>query len=163
MWERGIFNQLKVYWIQQTFFITVQCEALDPPSSGSVSVESTGSYTRATYNCVTGYDIEGVTQRSCLTNGTWDLSAPTCGKFHNSVLSGLCMTLIHKVTNTILQFPVNAEVKMSENCTLFLYIWLSFSLPIIWCGCSFNVHWTDIYQTSQECSFGCPISNCAKN
>ncbi|XP_052281318.1 sushi, von Willebrand factor type A, EGF and pentraxin domain-containing protein 1-like [Dreissena polymorpha] len=58
--------------------VCTACPTLNPPSSGSLSLVSTGYVTFANYACASGYFLSGTTQRTCLPDGTWDLTAPTC-------------------------------------------------------------------------------------
>ncbi|XP_045206696.2 CUB and sushi domain-containing protein 1-like [Mercenaria mercenaria] len=56
----------------------VQCSGLSDPDSGSVTLTTDGEQTIASYNCVTGYQISGVTPLTCQTDGQWSDSEPTC-------------------------------------------------------------------------------------
>lgn len=56
----------------------VQCPTLANPSSGTVTLSSTGTTTSATYACASGYMLIGNTLRLCNADGTWSLTAPAC-------------------------------------------------------------------------------------
>ena len=66
-------------------FIAVICDILTNPSSGKVDITSDGSLSTATYNCVTGYSLVGVSTRMCQTDGNWDNTIPSNYLFQLSV------------------------------------------------------------------------------
>ena len=51
---------------------------LNNPTDGQVSFTTTTFNSTATYNCNTGYNLQGVATRTCLANGLWSASEPTC-------------------------------------------------------------------------------------
>lgn len=69
-------------------YYSVQCDTLVSPDSGLVVVSSSGSTSIAEYTCVTGYTLYGETERACLKNGSWNLTAPSCG---NSLYQGFVL------------------------------------------------------------------------
>ncbi|CAI8052865.1 CUB and sushi domain-containing protein 3 [Geodia barretti] len=59
----------------------VQCPTLDSPNNGSVLIPGTGVgvyQETATYACETGFNLVGMSERVCQSDGTWSGSAPTC-------------------------------------------------------------------------------------
>ena len=57
----------------------VQCPTLDPPSNGGLEIAGAGGYEDvATYSCDTGFNLVGMSQRACHSDGTWSGSEPTC-------------------------------------------------------------------------------------
>lgn len=62
------------------FCYTVSCPTMEAPENGEVVVSSNGSVTIATFSCETDYSLYGNTVLSCI-SGTWEGTAPTCGKF----------------------------------------------------------------------------------
>ena len=51
---------------------------LNNPTDGQVSFMTTTFGSTATYSCNTGYNLQGVATRTCLANGLWSASEPTC-------------------------------------------------------------------------------------
>ncbi|XP_053400538.1 CUB and sushi domain-containing protein 3-like [Mercenaria mercenaria] len=56
----------------------ISCEQLTNISSGATLVSSNGTFTTASYSCVSGYDLVGVSTRTCLSTGTWSDTEPRC-------------------------------------------------------------------------------------
>ena len=56
----------------------VDCGTLTDPEFGSVSVVFTTFGASAIYSCEQGYEILGVAERVCLTDGTWSREEPSC-------------------------------------------------------------------------------------
>ena len=56
------------------------CADLSPPSNGNVSVTTYEVGGTATYTCnlYSGFELFGVQNRTCLSNGTWSGLEPTC-------------------------------------------------------------------------------------
>ncbi|CAI8053959.1 P-selectin [Geodia barretti] len=80
----------------------VQCPILDSPMNGSVLISGTGVgvyQDTATYACETGFNLVGMSERVCQSDGTWSGSDPTC----NMVV---CPTL---------NDPNNGNVELSGN------------------------------------------------
>ena len=63
-----------------SLFLTVaDCNALPDPANGQVThTAGTTEGQTATYNCDTGYNLVGVSTRTCQANGEWSGSASTC-------------------------------------------------------------------------------------
>ncbi|XP_060586067.1 sushi, von Willebrand factor type A, EGF and pentraxin domain-containing protein 1-like [Ruditapes philippinarum] len=58
--------------------VCVLCPSLDEPSSGTVTLSTSGTQTKATYTCDAGYNLNGDEERMCNSDGTWSMSEPTC-------------------------------------------------------------------------------------
>ena len=56
----------------------VECPPLFRPSNGYIKVFSRTVGSTATYGCITGYRLSGISQRVCLANGMWSGRAPCC-------------------------------------------------------------------------------------
>ena len=54
------------------------CTALLSPMNGSVSFTDTVPGSIATYTCDRGYQMDGVSSRTCEANLTWSGNSPTC-------------------------------------------------------------------------------------
>ena len=63
----------------------VQCPTLVAPSNGRLEIAGPGGNEDvATYSCDTGFNLVGMPQRVCQSDGTWSGSEPTCeGKIDN--------------------------------------------------------------------------------
>ena len=57
----------------------VDCGTLNNPANGQVSHTGRTTYRlTATYSCDTGYNLVGVSTRTCQATGVWSGSTPTC-------------------------------------------------------------------------------------
>ena len=57
----------------------VDCGTLNNPANGQVSHTGRTTYRQtATYSCDTGYNLVGVSTRTCQATGAWSGSVPTC-------------------------------------------------------------------------------------
>ena len=57
----------------------VQCPTLVAPSNGRLEIAGPGGYEDvATYSCDTGFNLVGMSERSCQNDGTWSGHEPTC-------------------------------------------------------------------------------------
>ncbi len=67
--------------------VAVNCGDLTDPSNGAVNTSSGTTFNmNATYTCNTGYNLIGITPRTCQANETWSGSEPTCNrKFYISL------------------------------------------------------------------------------
>ena len=54
------------------------CPALVAPDNGQVVVTGVSVGSTATYSCLPGFVLQGVTQRSCRDSGDWDGQDPVC-------------------------------------------------------------------------------------
>ena len=57
---------------------SVQCPNLPNPLNGRVNQQGNKPGNRATYTCLTGYELDGNSTRICQNNGQWSGEAPTC-------------------------------------------------------------------------------------
>ena len=65
----------------------VDCGTLTNPANGQVNQTAGTTFGRtATYSCNTGYNLVGVSTRTCQATGSWSGSAPTC--------QGMLLTLV---------------------------------------------------------------------
>lgn len=57
------------------------CPALENPDGGSVSIETNGAVTTASYTCAVNYALYGDSVRNCQrNNNTWTSDQPSCSK-----------------------------------------------------------------------------------
>ena len=60
----------------------VVCDQLTNPAYGTVVYSDRRFEDTATYSCNCGYELDGCSKRTCLSDGTWSGNAPTCrGEF----------------------------------------------------------------------------------
>ena len=64
-------------------YFPAPCIQLSDPDSGSFFLDTNGTVTSATFNCVAGYEVFGPTIISCNADGLWDSQEPSCGKSYN--------------------------------------------------------------------------------
>lgn len=85
--------------IQNTLLFS-DCGNLTDPADGSVSFSSGTTYQSvATFNCDTGYTLEGEETRTCQANETWSNIGPSCrinGKHHRRlwVSGSACLVVL---------------------------------------------------------------------
>lgn len=58
--------------------VDITCGQLTDPEFGRVFLSSTTVNSTATYQCNTGYKIQGESKRVCLDNGQWSGTEPIC-------------------------------------------------------------------------------------
>ncbi|XP_060603499.1 CUB and sushi domain-containing protein 3-like [Ruditapes philippinarum] len=80
----------------------IACGVLLNPSNGSVSISSYGFMGTATYSCLTGFNLSGSIERTCLSDGNWNASEPSC----------------YIIDCGILQDPSNGSVTLSGSTFL---------------------------------------------
>ncbi|WAQ98149.1 SVEP1-like protein [Mya arenaria] len=56
----------------------VKCPDLEDISSGVLSMSTDGSVSVADYVCASGYDLDGLSEIVCLTDGSWSDQPPVC-------------------------------------------------------------------------------------
>ena len=61
------------------------CDPIVIPSGASMNLSSDGTNTLAIFTCNVGASLLGEPVLTCLEDGTWDLSPPTCGKFSHQL------------------------------------------------------------------------------
>ena len=54
------------------------CETLEDIDNGSVNMTGVTPGSTATYNCNQDYQLKGPATRTCLADGTWSGTEPTC-------------------------------------------------------------------------------------
>lgn len=63
--------------------VAITCDPLDDPDNGNVVQSSEAVVgSRATYSCIDGFTLVGVSVRACMTNGEYSGKAPTCQGRH---------------------------------------------------------------------------------
>ncbi len=61
--------------------IVVDCGPLDNPANGLVNTESRTTYNSgAVYSCNEGHQLTGRVLATCMANGQWSSSTPTCDR-----------------------------------------------------------------------------------
>ncbi len=55
-----------------------ECPTLNAPDDGEVNMTGNVEGSVATYSCGTGYNVTGLSQRECESNGKWSGMEPTC-------------------------------------------------------------------------------------
>lgn len=74
--------------------VSVICNQLDQPVGGYVELNSDGQNTTALHTCVTGFTLVGKSELTCKSDGSWDFSQPSCGRyihvFYSSQLELYC-------------------------------------------------------------------------
>ena len=64
--------------------IIVNCQRLNDPRYGDVSVSGLAVGSKATYSCNRGFELKGDQIRHCQSNGQWSGSDPFCrSKMHD--------------------------------------------------------------------------------
>ena len=66
-----------------------QCEDLQLPSDGNVTMVTNGTITSVTFSCDVGFTLDGDAQPECQTNGTWTAVQQTCGGFELIIITVL--------------------------------------------------------------------------
>ena len=62
------------------FFYIASCTTLDSPVGGAISLTTSGTTTSSVYTCDLGYSLDGVSESTCQSDGTWNVTTrPTCG------------------------------------------------------------------------------------
>ena len=65
----------------------VNCGNLTSPANGTIFLNTTLFESTVTYSCNNSdYQLVGDAMRTCLANGIWSGSAPTCGELNNLFL-----------------------------------------------------------------------------
>ena len=75
------FCSLQRNMTQTSYFLTDGCDALDNLNGGSVSMTTDGSETQAIFSCGTGYSMNGGSVLTCRSDGSWDVSPPSCSRW----------------------------------------------------------------------------------
>ena len=73
--------QYHLYMIEAVFSphaVIMDCGLLENPENGQVEFTDTIEESVATYTCAEGYNLEGQSERTCMSDGEWSPSEPTC-------------------------------------------------------------------------------------
>ena len=62
-------------------YVLETCPDLQSPNSGAINISSDGSLSRALFDCLPGYEVDGEKELTCQSNGKWDFAAPLCGMY----------------------------------------------------------------------------------
>lgn len=57
------------------------CATVSSPPGGTVSLQSDGAETMAYYTCNLGYSMEGKSLLKCRSDGSWDVTSPSCSSY----------------------------------------------------------------------------------
>ena len=101
-------------------FPVVDCGELTDPTNGAVNTSSGTTFMMtATYTCNTGYNLNGVTTRTCQATGDWSGSDPTCDSTLSYPASCVqcfnCLFFPAVVTCPALTNPDNGMVNVLNN------------------------------------------------
>lgn len=75
-------------------FYSVHCAILNTTTALSFIVDSDGSSTTVYFTCASGYDISGPQTITCLSDGSWSISQPTCCKYMYNYLHSIDVTMV---------------------------------------------------------------------
>ena len=75
----GICSTINTFIIWNICHFSVQCDIIGEIINGNVTYSTNGTITSAQFVCDIGGSMVGSAQLTCLTNGHWDESPPTCG------------------------------------------------------------------------------------
>ena len=133
---------LLLHSINNPFSLThstaVLCSELPAPENGEISVSGLTPGSVASYSCLPGFTLEGVTLRTCQTTGIWTFDAPVCvgeslylplqeKRFSSGAFAQTELFNVNEISNTLwlcvctevrcpqLPDPVNGEVVLSGN------------------------------------------------
>ena len=67
-----------LFSISPCSYSVVDCGELNPPVNGMVNVSGTTTNSTASYSCDEGYDLVGVSTRTCLSSGDWSHDEVEC-------------------------------------------------------------------------------------
>ena len=74
-------------------YIAVDCGTLTNPANGQVTYTAGTLFGQtATYSCDSGYNLVGVSVRTCQATGVWSGSVPTCQGIEDISLGSLVST-----------------------------------------------------------------------
>ena len=101
-------------------FAEISCPKLNAPANGNLfppECETTGNVyqEKCHYSCSNGYDLNGVSVKTCGSNGQWDdQSDPTCS------LCKSCLVLSYLVVLGLSYFALSRFAVFSVFCSLIL-------------------------------------------
>ena len=111
--------------------LEIFCPILEAPADGQVDFSSSSVNSVAMYTCNSGFRLEGPDQRTCLQNGTWTDTDPTCtGKMQCSffwfcflaqkklsfcINIGMISFMILEIFCPILEAPADGQIDFSSS------------------------------------------------
>ena len=113
----------------------VDCGPLANPKFGSVTLRGTTFGSTATYSCIKGYFLVGVTTRNCQATGDWSGQAPICQGESQGWYIMNAFLLQHRhmigIYSVLILLSSSQQLSSPEE-------------PKVWQGCSFwAVPWLD--------------------
>ena len=105
---------------------TVQCDTLEDPEFGSVSIHETMIGSTADYSCEIGYELIGSATVTCQSDGTWSDSPPICVESKYYSFCDSCTR--YYPSSFIVQCP---ELPLPDNGAL-VYSGFSFSSTVLY-------------------------------
>ncbi|XP_053405169.1 CUB and sushi domain-containing protein 1-like [Mercenaria mercenaria] len=100
----------------------IDCGFLSNPENGTVSMSDSTYMSTATYSCFTGFSLNGSVKSTCMSDGNWNSSAPSCNVVN-------CGSLSNPVNGTM---SMPGSIYMSTATTVAIQISLN--------GCHEDVH-----------------------
>ena len=98
------------------FFFFADCGNLTAPADGSVTFSSGTTFQSvASFDCNTGYTLEGDATRTCQANAAWSNSDPSC-KIKGKVLGWIWFSVICFFMFIVVQF----DNCINATCILFM-------------------------------------------
>ena len=80
------------------------CPVLEAPENGRIISTSRNVGARVTYSCLPGFELQGVKQRTCLSNGEWAYEQPSCiGERTQYLLVHVAAYLVHNYIGLLYQ------------------------------------------------------------
>ena len=114
----------------------------------------------ATYTCDDGYNLNGVSDRTCRANGSWDLTAPTCdrecfNKTYTTAITYFLMYVLLAVDCGPLNETANGLVSTSSGTTFMM-------IATYTCNTGYNIVGSQsrACETSGVWSGEPPVCNC---
>ncbi|XP_052791560.1 sushi, von Willebrand factor type A, EGF and pentraxin domain-containing protein 1-like [Mya arenaria] len=92
----------------------VTCSTLDYVSGGNVNISTDGVTTTATFTCEEGYTLQGDSEITCRSDGSWDLQAPDCVSC-SSLAQPSGGSLIYSTDGTVSTVTVICDVGSTLN------------------------------------------------
>ena len=81
-----LYNLLPMSYIS----LAIDCGPVPRPQNGLIFFSGTTFGLMVAYSCNTGYELLGVSERTCQEDGLWSDSAPTCARKHVICMSCEC-------------------------------------------------------------------------
>ena len=106
-----------VFMILFLYTVAVDCGSLDDPTDGAVNTSSGTTFMmNATYSCDFGYNLNGVTTRTCQATGDWSGGDPTC----DSTLSSLLVYSVLIGSSSLQLSPVQPSLTLIMEWSTYL-------------------------------------------